>query len=187
MLKPLLLPLLCSLLGSSLVTACQPGDDIEARSAELTANPGLRVHISNAGDLPEGTVHAIAQHLEGDAKADGAAMVRVKREDGDAPSLEIELWGGALPATGEVTSALKAQFPALAGATITASTIAAGESPPIELPVVHADDDLSPAAAEQQIRDQLAADGVDGAVDVKVEDGPEGRRVEVQVKKTETN
>ena len=72
----------------------------------------------------------------------------------------------------------------LASATITTSTIAPGQAPP--LPIVAVDDDLSPADAEQQIRDQLAADGVDGTVKVKVEDGPEGRRVEVDVKHVET-
>jgi hypothetical protein len=179
MFKPLLMPLLCSLLA----LACQPGDDPEARNAELTASPGLRIEISGA-DLSHETVHAIAQHLEGNAKDNGAAMVRIKKENDAAPTIEIELWGGTIPATGDVAGALKAQFPALAAATITASTIAAGEAPSV--PIVAVDDDLSPAEAEQQIRDQLAADGVEGDVKVNIEDGPEGRRVEVNVKKTGT-
>jgi len=55
------------------------------------------------------------------------------------------------------------------------------------MPVIVVNDDLSLAEAEQQLRDQLAADGVDGNDHVKVEDSPEGRRVEVNIKKTETN
>lgn len=180
MLKTLLMPLLCSLLA----IACQSGDDPEARAAELTASPGLRVEISGA-ELSHDTVRAIAQHLEGGAKDDGAAMVRIKKEDGATPTVAIELWGGTVPASGDVPGALKAKFPELAAATITTSTIAAGAPP--SLPVVAVDADLSPAEAEQQIRDQLAADGVDGDVNVKVEDGPEGRRVQVDVKKTETH
>ena len=180
MFKPLLLPLLCTLLA----LACDRGDDTQARVAELSSSPGLRVQIRDAGELPPATVHAIAQHLEGQATQTGAAMVRVKHEDGAAPVLEIELWGATLPAAGDLPSELKAQFPALADADITATTIPAGETPP--MPVIAVESDLSPAKAEQQIRDQLAADGVDGAVQVKVQDGPEGRRVEVSVEKEET-
>lgn len=172
-----LMPLLCSAL------ACQGGDDIQARSAELEASPGLRVTIQGAGELEQATVHAIAQHLESGATDHGAAMVRVKKEDGNAPVVEIELWGGDLPAPGSVAANLKAAFPALAAADITTAQVAPGQAPP--MPIVAVDEDLSPAEAEQQIRDQLAADGVDGQVDVKVQDGPEGRRIEVGVKKTE--
>ena len=181
MFKSLLLPLLCSLFA----IACQPGDDPEARSAEFTMTPGLRVQISGVDELSPDAVRAIAHHLEGEAKDHSAAMVRVKKEDGATESVEIELRGGTLPATDVVAGMLKSQFPALADATITASTIAVGE--PAPGPIVAVDDDLSPADAEQQIRDQLAADGVDGEVEVKVEDGPDGRRVQVEVKKTETH
>ena len=181
MFKPLLMPLLCSLLA----LACDRGEDPEARVAEITSAGGVRVKISNAGELPQATVHAIAQHLEGPAKTTGAAMVRLKKEDGAAPVLEIELWGGTVPAAGDLASELKAKFPALAGADITTATIAPGEAPP--MPIIAVEDDLSPAEAEQQIRDQLAADGVDGEVKVKVEDGPEGRRVEVAVDKHEVH
>ena len=184
MFKPLLLPLLCSFLGALLMPACQNNEDAAARSAELTASPGLRVTITDAGELPPETVHAIAKQSEGNGETHGAAMVRMKKEDNASPVLEIELWGGAMPDAGTVSDKLKAAFPALAGATIVTSTIAPGQPPP--MPIVAVDDDLEPADAEQQIREQLAADGVDGKVDVKVEDGPEGRRVEINVKKTET-
>ena len=181
MLKHFILPLLCSVLA----LACQGGDDIQARAAELEASPGLRVRITAAGELPQTTVHAIARHIEGQAENSGAAMVRVKKEDGSAPILEIELWGGTLPAAGNLADALKAAFPALASADITIAQVAPGQAPP--LPIIAVEEDLSPAEAEQQIREQLAADGLDGEVDVKVADGPEGRRVEVAVKKTEVH
>lgn len=183
MFKPLLMPLLCTLFAGAFTLACDRGEDPEARVAEITSNGGVRVKIVNASELPQETVHAIAQHLEGPAKSTGAAMVRLKKEDGAAPVLEIELWGGTVPAAGDLASELKAKFPALAAADITTSTIAPGEAP--SMPVVAVEADLSPAEAEQQIRDQLAADGVDGQVKVKVEDGPEGRRVEVAVEKHE--
>ncbi len=180
MFQRLLLPLLCSLFAM----ACQPDDGVDPRTAELTDAPGLCVKISDAGELSPATVHAIAQHLEGGARDHGAAAVRLTRTDDAAPVLEIELWGGTLPG-GDVPAQLKAAFPALAGATISTATIAPGDAP--ALPIVHVDRELSPADAERQIRDQLAAAGVDGEVQVKIEDGPDGRRVEVDVKKTETH
>ena len=64
MFKPFLLPLFCSFLGV-LLPACQTSEDTEARSAELTASPGLRVTISDAGELAPETVHAITQQIEG--------------------------------------------------------------------------------------------------------------------------
>lgn len=178
MFKHHLAPLLCSVLA----LACQGPDDLQARSAELAAAPGLRVHITAAGDLGHDVVHAIAQHLEGSATDHGAAMVRLKKQDGEPDVLEIDLRGGTLP-DGDVAAQLRAAFPALADATITAEALPPGEAP--GLPVIAVDPDLSPAEAEQQIRDQLAADGVDGEVKVKVEDGPDGRRVEVGIEKQE--
>jgi len=175
------MPLLCSLLA----LACDRGEDPESRIAELTSTGGVRIKITNAGELPEATVHAIAQHLEAPAASNHAAMVRIKKEDDAAPIVEIELWGGNVPAAGDLASELRAKFPALAGADITAATIPPGEAPP--LPVVAVEADLSPAEAEQHIRDQLAADGVDGHVQVKVEDSPDGRRVEVAVDKQEVH
>lgn len=178
MIKHLLAPLLCSLLA----LACQPQDDVQARVGELTDQPGLRVRIVGS-DLAPGQVHAIAKHLEGQAQDTGAAMVKMRKEDGQAPTLDIELWGGTLPAGGDLPADLKAAFPALAGATITTEALAPGQGP--SMPVIPVDPDLSPAEAEQHIRDGLAAEGVDGQVNVKVVDGPDGRRIEVGVEKHE--
>lgn len=179
MTKFLLAPLLCTLL----VYGCDNRpDDVAARALELENSPGLRVTIAAAGDLPEATIHDLAKHLEGSAHDTGAAMVKVKKENDGPPSIQIELWGGTLP-QGDISADLKAKFPALAAATITSETIPAGQGDGPSMPVIAVDADLSPAEAEQQIRDQLAADGVDGDVNVKVEDGPEGRRVEVGIEK----
>jgi hypothetical protein len=179
MTKLLLTPLLCSLLA----IACQTGgDDIQARALELESSPGLRVTIS-AATLDEATIHALADHLKSGPEDHGAAMVRVKHEDGAGSSVEIELFGGDLP-QGDIPAQIKAQFPALATATITSASIPAGEGPGPGLPIIDVDHDLSPAEAEQQIRDQLAADGVDGDVKVNIVDGPDGqRRIEVGVEK----
>jgi len=180
MTKHLLAPLLCSLLA----LGCQnASEEAHARAHELESSPGLRVTISAAGDLPEATVHALAQHLEQGAQDTGAAMVKIKKENDGPPVIEIELWGGTLP-TGDIAAQLKQQFPALAGATITSQSLPPGEGGP-SMPVIAVDDDLSPAEAEQQIRDQLAAEGIDGDVKVEIEDGPDGRRVKVGVEKQE--
>jgi hypothetical protein len=181
MTKLLIAPLLCTLLALGCDT--KP-DDVAARALELENSPGLRVTVTDAGDLPEATIHELARHLELSGHDTGAAMVRVKQENDGPPSVVIELWGGTLP-QGDIAADLKAKFPALAAASITTTTIPAGQGGGPSMPVIAVDADLSPAEAEQLIRDQLAADGVDGKVDVKVEDGPDGRRVQVGIEKQE--
>lgn len=183
MTKHLLAPLLCALLGS-LLPACDrgPSEAAHARALELESSPGLRVTIS-ASDLDDATVHAIAKHLEGSAHDHGAATVKLKHENDNLPVLEIELWGGTLP-TGDIAADLKQQFPALAAANINTRALAPGEHD-ASLPVIAVDENLSPEEVEQQIRDQLAAEGIDGEVNVTVKDGPDGRRVEVGVEKQE--
>lgn len=180
MTKHLLAPLLCSLLAFGCQSA---SEEAHARALELENSPGLRVTISAAGELPHETVQALAQHLEQGAQDTRTAMIKLKQEDDAPPSIEIELWGGTLP-TGDIAAQLKQQFPALAGATITTQSLPPGQGGP-SMPVIAVDDDLSPAEAEQQIRDQLAAEGIDGDVKVEIEDGPDGRRVKVGVEKKE--
>lgn len=172
----LIAPLALALLGLS---ACTHDDDVQARVAELESLPGLKVTISGA-DIAQDKVHAIAKHLEGKAVDTGAAMVRLKKDDQGPPSLEIEIFAKTLPAADSLAADLKAAFPELAGATITA---APAQSNAQQLPIVEVSHELSPEEAKQEIVEQLQAQGVDGQIDVQVQDGAEGRRVEVKVEK----
>jgi hypothetical protein len=174
---------LALLLGSLLGAACQNDPDVQARAAELAEMPGIKVTIAGA-DLDPAKVHAIAQHLEGKAVDTGAKMVRMTKDDPGGSSLEIELYAKSLPASDAVVADLKASFPELAGATISTAPATGGGA---ELPVIEVSKDLTPEEAKQEILEQLQADGVDGHVDVQIQDGAEGRRIEVKIDKQEVH
>ncbi len=178
------LALLCALgLG-----ACQPSSDsVSARSAELENAAGIKITISGVSDLAPQQLHAISQSIEGKAQSVSAAMVRMEKEEGeggDTPaSLEIELWGAGLPDSGLIVSQLKADFPALAGAQIEIENLEPGSGPsPMVLEV---DEEATPDEAKAQIIEALQADGVEGEIDVQVEDGDGERRIEVKVEQHE--
>ena len=170
-----------SLLALALVLpalACQDSaDSVQARSGLVSA-PGLKVAITGAGELDHARVQAIAALLESKGQDVGAAMVRLKQGDGPDDALEIEMWGTGLPPAQDIGGILKAGFPELASATVQVTELAPGSGP--KPPEIEVDDDLSPAEAKAQILEQLGGDGV---VDVKVEDGEDGRRIEVRVEK----
>ncbi|PCC73399.1 hypothetical protein SAMN02745121_02872 [Nannocystis exedens] len=172
---------LALLLGT--LTGCQTEPDIQARAAELADMPGVAVKIAGA-DLDHTQVHAIAKHLEAKAVDTGAAMVRMKKDDQGGSSLEIELYAKSLPPAEALTADLKTTFPALADATITTAP-AAGQVG--DLPAIEVSKELSPEEAKQEILDQLQADGVDGHVDVQIQDGADGRRIEVKIEKQEVH
>ena len=175
-----------TLLCAVMATGCQQGGDgPQARAAELAQASGIKITIQGAELGPE-QVHELTKSIEGKASDVGAAMVRLKKDkdDPNAPaSVEIELWGSGLPASAGIADQLKADFPALASAQISVSDLEPGSGPqPI---AVEADEDASPEEAKQQIIEQLEAEGVDGQIDVNVEDVEGGRRIEVKVKKEE--
>lgn len=174
---------LALLLGNLASAGCQTDPEVQARVAELAELPGLQVKIDGA-DLDHAQVQAIAKHLEGKAVDTGATMVRMKKDDPGDSSLEIELYAKSLPAAEGLAAELKATFPALAGATITTAPAVGGAG---DLPVIEVSKELSPEEAKQEILEQLQADGVDGNVNVQIEDGAEGRRIEVKIDKQEVH
>lgn len=162
------------------LVACQHEEDPQARIAELGSMPGLKVTITGV-DLGHDKVQAIAKHLEGKAVDTGAAMVRMKKDDQGGASLEIELFAKTLPAGDAVAADLKAAFPELAGASI--ATAAAQPGGAEQLPIVEVSKELSPAEAQQEIVEQLQAQGVEGEIKVDVKDEGESRRIEVKLEK----
>ncbi|MDC0720518.1 hypothetical protein [Nannocystis bainbridge] len=174
---------LALVLASLAAMACQPDPEVQARAAELAEMPGITVKIADA-DLDHATAQAIAKHLEGKAVETGATTVRLQRDDQAGSSLEIELFATSLPPGAALTADLEANFPALANATITTAPAIGG---PADLPVIEVSHELSPEAAKQEILEQLQADGVDGHVDVQIQDSAEGRRIEVKIDKEEVH
>lgn len=158
--------------------ACQDSADSAQLRSGLMEAPGLKIAVGNAGELDHTRVQAIAALIESRGQDVGAAMVRLKQEDGAADVLEIEMWGAGLPPSQDIAGILKSGFPELANATVEVTALAPGSGPRPH--VIELADDLSPEEAKAQIVEQLAGDGV---VDVKVEDGEHGRRIEVRVEK----
>lgn len=173
---------LALLFGSLLaMSGCQDEPDIQARTAELAGMPGIKVTITGV-ELGHDKVQAIIKDIEGRAVDAGAAMVRMKKDDQGGGSIEIALYAKSLPATGSLAAELKAAFPELAGATIAAAPAEAGGGQ--ALPIVEVSDALTAEEAKQEILGKMQADGVEGNIDVQVEDGADGRRIEVKVEKT---
>ncbi|WAS96337.1 hypothetical protein [Nannocystis punicea] len=178
---------LALLLGALVGPAgCQNDLEVQARSAELADLPGITVKIAGV-DLDHAEVQAIAKHLEGKTVETGAEMVRMKKDDQTGSSVEIELYAKSLPSAEAMTGDLKTAFPKLADATITAAPATGNID---DLPVIEVNEvskELSPEEAKQQILEQLQADGVDGDVNVQIQDSAEGRRIEVKIEKQEAH
>ena len=180
MLKHLLIPLALAL-GFVGLVGCQHDDVTSPHAAEIAQLPGLRVTIAGA-DLPQDKVQAIAKFVEGKSTDTGAAMVRVKKDDKGAGTLEIELFAKTLPQDSALIEGLQASFPELAGASINVNTASAEEAL-APMPVIEVSKELSPAEAQAEIAEQLKAQGVEGEIKVEVHDNAGGRRVEVKVEK----
>ncbi|MCY1058499.1 hypothetical protein [Nannocystis sp. SCPEA4] len=176
---------LAILLGTLLGPAgCQNDPEVQARMAELADMPGITVTIAGA-DLDHAKAQAISKHLEGKAVETTTAMVRMKHDSEGESSLEIELYAKSLPSGEALIADLTTAFPELAGATISTAPAVGGAAG--DLPIIEVGKDLSPEEAKQEILEQLQAEGVDGNVDVKIQDSAEGRRIEVKVDKQETH
>lgn len=174
--------LVMSLALAMSASACQPATDGAApadRSGELGASEAMQITIDTTDELSEAQLHAIAQYVEQNAAGDVAGAKVKVRKDGDSTALEVVLMGQNLGDGAGIEGQLKAQFPELASA-----SISVGEAPADDEPMVHSDAE-DPAVAEQEILEQLQEQGVEGEINVEVNDDEEGhRQVEVQVKKT---
>lgn len=167
----LLLPLACA---GEAPEPSEPAPVARTSAAPMTA---IRIELTLPADHsgPD-DVAALVELLEGQADvAQAKAMVHESSDDAGA-AVVVELWGQDLPGEDELAQALHAEFPYLAGTAIAVSDLdAAAEAPPA------VDRDEDPQALRQRIIDDLRAKGVQGDIDVRITDHPDGRR-EVEVK-----
>lgn len=141
---------------------------------------GTEVQVDIPGDVSPDGMKEIAKFIESQG-AVAVAKVRVEKQGPDAPATMImELWGDDLHGV-DFEAPLRERFPALADARI-ARVDLGGEGPGA---AEYGSDAADPEVAKQEIIDQMRADGVEGDIQVDVKDGPNGREVEVKVKKTE--
>jgi hypothetical protein len=179
--KPILphLAPLCISFALALVACHAENDDVspESRSAEITEGRAVSIELSDG--IEHEQVQAIAGHVENGFGADvAAAKVKVMQDHEGGATMVVELWGSGLPEESALEAGLAQEFPALANAAITVEALDAADGPAqVE---AHSDAE-DPEVAKQEIIDELRAQGVEGDIEVDVEDGPDGRRVEVQV------
>jgi hypothetical protein len=157
----------------------EPGTELRSDTADLRgAAYTVALDTHPAPDVLEG----IGREIEAMAQGVERAEIKVVRH-GDGAVVEVRLVGTSLPGA-DFGEALRAKIPELADAAFGRSDFEPGaQVGPVTVEVDHGED---PAAVEEKIRAQLAADGVEGDVDVTVSDGPDGQReVEVRVEKRE--
>jgi hypothetical protein len=164
---------------------------------ELDVEVGRSVEVrydSSAVSLePRAVADAIkaAAGVKEDApRAEGASArkevnFRVKRL-GDSVEIRAEVWGTDL---GPLAEALRKELPALKGAEIKEEHLQGkvrgtlGEKLGRDLFDIDVLDETDVAKARQQVMEQLAAQGVEGKVDVKIEGDGTKRKVMIRVEK----
>jgi hypothetical protein len=110
---------------------------------------------------------------------------RVKRL-GDSVEIRAEVWGTDLP-EGPLAGALQKELPALKGAEIKEEHLQGkvrgtlGEKLGRDLFDIDVLDEADVAKARQQVMEQLAAQGVEGKVDVKIEGDGTKRKIMIRV------
>ncbi|MBX7082580.1 MAG: hypothetical protein K1X88_25470 [Nannocystaceae bacterium] len=130
-------------------------------------------------------VDALAKHIEAAVGAESLSVRVEKADDGGAAQLTIDAWGRTAIGDDALVAGLRRSFPAVASGPIAIS--AAADAPaPESLPALEVDGDEDPEVVRQRVMEQLRAKGVQGDVQVTVEDDgdeEEGRReIRVEVK-----
>ena len=168
-----------------------PADlDVEVgRSVEVRYNPSaVSLEPSAVADAIKAAAgvkgEGSAPPAEG-ARARKEVNVRVKRL-GDSVEIRAEVWGTDLPA-GPIAEALTRELPALKGAEIKEKHLQGkvrgtlGEKIGRDLFDIDVLDEADVETARRQVMEQLAAQGVEGKVDVKIEGDGTKRKVMIRV------
>lgn len=106
-----------------------------------------------------------------------AAQIRVEARTDDATIVAYDLWTPDPLGADALITAMRRDHAPLADAVITHRAL-----PPDAAPDPHATAP-APEDAEAEIVERLRAQGIEGDIDVTVDDTPEGRRVEVRVER----
>ncbi len=174
---------LCLSLGFGLVLGAgchNDGEEVSPRARSLDLSEGRAISVELPAGIEREQIHAVATHVESGLGADvAAAKVKVEKRDAEgAATMVVELWGTNLPDEATLSTSLKSKFDFLANSSISVAVLDAEAGP---TPAQAHSDAEDPEVARQEIIDQLHEQGVEGEIAVEVSDGPDGRRIEVQV------
>lgn len=135
--------------------------------------------------LDDGTMHSIAQRIEQQTGAESVS-IEVKKSPDDGTTVVVQTWGRAAITNDALAADLRGQFPALKNAMIAINPLEGdgpGDGPTRGLGEIDVDKDEDPEVVKQQVIEQLRAKGVQGDVEVHVDDHDDGKReVRVEVK-----
>lgn len=157
--------------------------------ATYQAEVGKRIEIRTPEAPPPGTVEAAVRSIESSAasgKREIQVRVRVTREPGKGALVRIDAFGDTIGMDG-IPEAIRKAVPALANAEISVQPVEGSVKGDLGGLVGNKvlGERLGDAQLEQAVRDQLAAEGVKGDVDVNVTtneaDGKVRREVRVIV------
>lgn len=160
---------------------------------EVEVGRSITIQTTDNAALPE--PDALAEVIRGKGQ-EGQGPARVEARIMQAPgsggvaTLEVRVWGDDLP-EGPAAERIRAAFPALAGAEIKEEALAGtvrgtvGAKLGRELFDLRTLDEEDVEATRQKVMAQLAAQGVEGKVDVQIEDEDGRRKVKVRVEREE--
>lgn len=173
--------LLSTLVTLALLGACatETQDDSSAPREATGPLQGRTIEFAlEPGALDPAAIDAVAKRVE---QATGAESVRVEvRESGDEGTVVvIETWGRATTTDDALVAGLRRDVPALTNALITVRPLE-GDAPTGPAADLELDHDEDPEVVRKRVVDKLRAQGVQGDIQVVIEDDDEGKR-EVRV------
>ncbi|WP_437326588.1 hypothetical protein [Sorangium sp. So ce381] len=175
-----------ALVVAAAAVVCGAAACVAPADVEVPVGRSISIEVADGAELPEPEALMAAVRGEGKTARRARVMVRGRRGDG-ATTLTLDVWGDEVP-EGDVAERIRAAFPALAGAEIREDVLAGTVRGTLGAKLGHELLDLDVLdkddveAARRQVMEQLAAQGVEGKVDVQIEGDGEKRKVKVQIK-----
>jgi hypothetical protein len=152
----------------------EPGSDPRAAEGPLV---GHVIEFALEPDaLGHDRVKALSQRIESITAAE-TMKIKVEKSDDGGTVVVAEAWGRTAITADAIGKDLRSTFPELANAVITVKA-ATGEPPSAKLPDLDldVDDDEDPEVVRKQVVERLRAEGVQGDVQVHVDENEDGKR-----------
>lgn len=159
---------------------------------EVEVGRSVTIRTTDSAALPK--PDALAEVIRGRAEEGGPSRVEARMiqapESGATATLEVRVWSDDLPEE-PAAERIRAAFPALAGAEIKEEALAGtvhgtvGAKLGRELFDLRTLDEEDVEATRQKVMAQLAAQGVEGKVDVQIVNEDGRREVKVRVEREE--
>jgi hypothetical protein len=187
MLRRTALSFVLAVLAAGCATSESDGEAPAAREANGPLGGRSIEFALDVDALDHATIDAIGKRIEAQTGAE-SLRIEVRKSDDDGTTVAMEAWGRTAISDEALVADLRTQFPALRNAVIDVRALAGdGPSHPAGELDFEVDEDEDPEVVRKQITEQLRAKGVQGEVQVHVDDHDDGKReVRVEVKDERT-